>query len=218
MGGLPQMTRERTVVWGGGASPVRNGWVQHRGVMDRTWGLSCHQSLLERGSWFVRLLAVTPAYTVGAQYWGDGLGGGGVGIMPGLGLDGLRGTLHEGSLAGGPQRSNPNPWAVIQNKNLGSSSNSDRARLWLGPGPLVQGCSRLGAGVLWSEEQGLATEAGSHPTSRHHILPAIGGPRGREVRQLQVAIPDLVVVPQLVVPTLALLGEKVDSSWRAFLR
>ena len=86
-----------------------------------------------------------------------------------------------------------------------------------GPCHLAQGCSRLAAGVLRAEEQGLATEAGPHPSSGHHVCPAISGPRGREVCQLQVAIPDLVVVPQLVMPTLALLGEKVDGSWGTFL-
>lgn len=100
---------------------------------------------------------------------------------------------------------------------MGHSVNGDTAELWLRPVTPARGCSRLVAGVLWSEEQGLAAEAGPHPTDGHHVLPAIGGPRGREVCQLQVAVPDLVVVPQLVVPTLALLGEKVDGSWEAFL-
>lgn len=54
---------------------------------------------------------------------------------------------------------------------------SHKGRSWgLGPVTLAQGRSRLVAGILWSEEQGLATEASPHPTSRHHILPAIGGP------------------------------------------
>lgn len=83
---------------------------------------------------------------------------------------------------------------------------------------LSWGHSSLVAGVLWSKEQGLATEAGPHPAGRHHILPAIRSPRGREVCQLQIAVPDLVIVPQLVVPTLALLGEEVYSPRGAFFR
>lgn len=52
-----------------------------------------------------------------------------------------------------------------------------KGRSWaLGPVTLAQGHSRLVAGILWSEEQGLATEASLYPASRHHILPAIHGP------------------------------------------
>lgn len=116
------------------------------------------------------------------------------------------GTLHEGSLVGGP----------VQPLRLSLRERS-QGTLWLVT-QLSWGHSSLVAGVLWSEEQGLATEAGPHPAGRHHVLPAIRSPRGREVRQLQVAVPDLVVVPQLVVPTLALLGEEVDSPWGAFFR
>ena len=100
---------------------------------------------------------------------------------------------------------------------MGHSAKGDTAELWPRPVTPARGCSRLVAGVPWSQEQGLAAEAGPQPADGHHVLPAIGGPRGREVRQLQVAGPDLVVVPQLVVPALALLGEKVDGSWGAFL-
>lgn len=66
------------------------------------------------------------------------------------------------------KRSSPNPGVVTQREKLGVWALS----------PPVQGSSRLGAGVLWSEEQGLATEASSYPTSRNHIHPAISGPRG----------------------------------------
>lgn len=45
-----------------------------------------------------------------------------------------------------------------------------------GPVSVAQGCRRLVAGVPWSEEQGLATEAGPHSASRHHVRPAVGGP------------------------------------------
>lgn len=71
--------------------------------------------------------------------------------------------------------------------------------------------------LSWSKQQDLATEASLHPTSRYHVHPPIGGPCRGEVCQLQVAIPDLVVVPQLVMPTLALLGEKEDGTWGALL-
>lgn len=63
-------------------------------------------------------------------------------------------------------RSSPSPGALAQREKLGG----------LGLVTLAQGRSRLVAGILWSEEQGLATEASPHPTSRHHILPAIGSP------------------------------------------
>lgn len=76
---------------------------------------------------------------------------------------------------------------------------------------------QLMAPPLRSKQQDLATEACLYPTGRYHVHPSIGGPGRREVCQLQVAIPDLVVVPQLVMPTLALLGEKEDGTWGAFL-
>lgn len=86
---------------------------------------------------------------------------------------------------------------------------------------VMEGTSRqvpqLMAPFLWSKQQDLATEASLYPTSRYHVHPSISGPGRREVCQLQVAIPDLVVVPQLVMPTLALLGEKEDSTWGALL-
>lgn len=52
-----------------------------------------------------------------------------------------------------------------------------KAGVWA-PSSLLQGCSRLVAGILRSEKQDLATEASPYPTSRHHIRPAISGPRG----------------------------------------
>lgn len=86
---------------------------------------------------------------------------------------------------------------------------------------VMEGTSRqvpqLMALLLWSKQQDLATEASLYPTSRYHVHPSISSPGRREVCQLQVAIPDLVVVPQLVMPTLALLGEKEDGTWRALL-
>lgn len=73
------------------------------------------------------------------------------------------------------------------------------------------------APLLWSEQQGLATEAGFYPSSGYHVHPSVCSPCRCEVRQLQVAVLDLAVVPQLEMPTLALLGEKEDSTWGAFL-
>lgn len=64
------------------------------------------------------------------------------------------------------KRPSPSPWVVTQRKPA----------VWV-PSPPVQGCSRLVAGVLWSEEHSLATEASPHSTSRHHIGLAISGPR-----------------------------------------
>lgn len=76
---------------------------------------------------------------------------------------------------------------------------------------------QLMAPLLWSKQQDLATEASLYPTSRYHVHPSIGGPGRGEVCQLQVAIPNLVVVPQLVMPTLALLGEKEDGTRGALI-
>lgn len=77
--------------------------------------------------------------------------------------------------------------------------------------------SQLMAPPLWSKQQDLTTEASLYPTSGYHVHSSIGGPGRREVCQLQVAIPDLVVVPQMVMPTLALFGEKEGGTWGAFL-
>lgn len=106
------------------------------------------------------LLAITPAQSR-CSILGGGLGG--VGVMPRMDVGG---TLHEGSLVGGP----------VQPLRLSLRERS-QGTLWLVT-QLSWGRSSLVAGVLWSEEQGLATEAGPHPAGRHHVLPAIRSPRG----------------------------------------
>lgn len=87
---------------------------------------------------------------------------------------GRRGTPHGGSLAEGPWERSPHLRALVNGET--STLMVTEPSCGRGPVSVAQGCRRLVAGVPWSEEQGLAAEAGPHSASRHHVRPAVGGP------------------------------------------
>lgn len=146
--------------------------MQHRGGADREdLQASSGESLSWRGSLFDWLLAWIPAMhqkpNTAGWAWEKGTG------TRQTGVAGASAWRVSGWRSWGTR---PTSASSCKGRNRGTLLMVTRPSCGQDPVSLAQGCSRLVAGVPWSEQQGLATEAGPHPASRYHVRPAVGGP------------------------------------------